>query len=298
MFDSLVVYLPTADVSVNLLVPPLFAFAVSILASTAGVTGAFLVLPFQISVLGFTSPSVSATNLLYNVIASPGGIWRFRREGRLAVNLTALLLAGIIPGMLLGYYLRVTLLPDPRVFKLLVASVLGYVSWRLLRKASPQPSAARPAMAAPQSSGGPGNRFLWPRLTYAGEIYAFSGAGMTAVAFFVGIVGGAAGIGGGAIVAPLCVGVFGLPVHAIAGAVLLSTLVSSVTGVLFYALVPVNGVTAPPDWALGALFGLGGLAGTYLGARTQKYLPERLIRSLLAGVAGLLALRYVSEYFL
>jgi len=32
----------------------------------AGISGAFLLLPFQMSVLGFSTPSVSATNFLYN----------------------------------------------------------------------------------------------------------------------------------------------------------------------------------------------------------------------------------------
>ncbi len=55
------------------LVPVLVGFLVAILTAAAGVSGAFLLLPFQVSVLGFVSPSVSATNLVYNVIATPGG---------------------------------------------------------------------------------------------------------------------------------------------------------------------------------------------------------------------------------
>jgi uncharacterized membrane protein YfcA len=41
-----------------------------------GISGAFLLLPFQMSVLGYTNPSVSATNQFYNVVATPGGVWR------------------------------------------------------------------------------------------------------------------------------------------------------------------------------------------------------------------------------
>jgi hypothetical protein len=32
-------------------------------------------LPFQVSVVGTPSPSVTPTNLLHNVVASPGAIW-------------------------------------------------------------------------------------------------------------------------------------------------------------------------------------------------------------------------------
>jgi hypothetical protein len=66
------VHFPVSGVEVNPLVPLLVAFAVSALAAPAGVSGAFLLLPFQVSVLGFTSPAVSPTNLVYNALATPG----------------------------------------------------------------------------------------------------------------------------------------------------------------------------------------------------------------------------------
>lgn len=74
-------HFPTAEISLFPLLPPLAAFAVSFLTSMGGVSGAFLLLPLQIS-LGYTNPSVSATNHLFNVIAAPGGVWRYYREGR------------------------------------------------------------------------------------------------------------------------------------------------------------------------------------------------------------------------
>jgi uncharacterized protein len=47
------------------------AFAVSAVATPAGISGAVLLLPFQVSVLGTPSPAVTPTNLLYNVVATP-----------------------------------------------------------------------------------------------------------------------------------------------------------------------------------------------------------------------------------
>lgn len=50
------------------------------------------------------------------------------------------------------------------------------------------------------------------------------------------------------------------------------------------------GVAARPDWALGLAFGVGGLAGAYLGARVQKHVPQRWLKGflglLLAGLAA------------
>ena len=48
------------------------AFVIAVLATPAGVSGAVLLLPFQVSVLGTPSPAVTPTNLLYNVVATPG----------------------------------------------------------------------------------------------------------------------------------------------------------------------------------------------------------------------------------
>ena len=66
-------YFPTAEIEVSPFVPPLVAFAVSFFTSMGGISGAFLLLPFQMTFLGYTNTSVSATNQLYNVFSNPGG---------------------------------------------------------------------------------------------------------------------------------------------------------------------------------------------------------------------------------
>jgi hypothetical protein len=52
-----------------------------------------------------------------------------------------------------------------------------------------------------------------------------------------------------------------------------------------------------PDWLLGALFGLGGIAGMYLGARYQKHVPANAIKWMLSVIIVFTALKYVSEFF-
>ncbi|MDP3695012.1 MAG: sulfite exporter TauE/SafE family protein, partial [Desulfocapsaceae bacterium] len=64
-------YFSVADIEVNPLVPPLVAFVISLFTSMGGVSGAFLLLPFQVSILNFTSPAVSPTNLVFNIVAIP-----------------------------------------------------------------------------------------------------------------------------------------------------------------------------------------------------------------------------------
>jgi len=71
---------PISGVETYWWLPTLVAFCISAIMSTGGVTGAFVLLPFSVSVLGYSSPGVSPTNLLYNVVAIPAGVWRFHRR--------------------------------------------------------------------------------------------------------------------------------------------------------------------------------------------------------------------------
>lgn len=52
------------------------AFLLALVATPAGVSGAVLLLPIQLSVLHVPSPAVTPTNLLFNVAAVPGGLLR------------------------------------------------------------------------------------------------------------------------------------------------------------------------------------------------------------------------------
>jgi hypothetical protein len=79
-------YFEVSGVTVSPLIPFLVAFFVSMLVASAGVSGAFLLLPFQVSVLGFTSPAVSPTNLFSNIVAIPSGVYRYMREKRMVGN--------------------------------------------------------------------------------------------------------------------------------------------------------------------------------------------------------------------
>jgi len=55
-------------------------YAVAVLATPAGVSGAVLLLPFQVRVLGVPSLVATPTNLLYNVIATPGALYQYGRR--------------------------------------------------------------------------------------------------------------------------------------------------------------------------------------------------------------------------
>ncbi len=83
-----------------------------------------LLLPFQVRVLGTPGLSVTPTNLLYNVVSTPGALYRYWRQGQTGGRLALVLIAGTVPGVIAGSVIRVELLLGPRVFDLVVAAVL------------------------------------------------------------------------------------------------------------------------------------------------------------------------------
>ncbi|MEW6738589.1 MAG: sulfite exporter TauE/SafE family protein [Nitrospirota bacterium] len=296
---------------------------ISFFTSMGGISGAFLLLPFQMSVLNYTAPSVSGTNHVFNIVAIPSGVYRYIREGRMAWPLTWVVVAGTLPGVFLGYYVRVLYLPDPRAFKFFVGCVLFYIGTRLLKeilirnkkssaskaleeKFKARTNEIRQQQASTIVAGLPAEAVVKTiavslkeiEYEFWGERFSFNTMGMFILALVVGIIGGAYGIGGGSIIAPFCVAVFHLPVYTIAGAALMGTFITSVAGALFFTIIPVaGGVSAMPDWPLGILFGIGGFVGMYLGARFQKFVPQKFIKLMLGIVIVFLAIRYIVQYF-
>jgi len=322
--DALYALFPVSGVKTWVFLPPLVALVVSTFTSMAGVSGAFILLPFQMSVLGFTSPAVSSTNFVYNIVAIPSGVYRYFKEGRMAWPLTWVVIVGTLPGVFIGYYLRTLYLPDPRAFKLFVGLVLLYIGSRLLYELTGRAQASKTKLGEldkkfaeraklireqrhSQAAAGLPPEAVVKTITFNirtieyefwGERFRFSVPAMLLLAFLVGIIGGTYGIGGGAIIAPFCVAVFHLPVYTVAGAALLGTFLTSIVGVFFYSVLPsVNGVSTSPDWALGSLFGAGGFAGMYLGARLQKFVPQKFIKLILGTMIVSLALKYIVQYF-
>lgn len=321
-------YFPISGVEVNPFIPPLVAFLVSSITSTAGVSGAFLLLPFQVSVLQYTSPSVSPTNLIYNIVAIPGGLYRFIKEGRMAWPLTWVVVVGTLPGVFLGSWVRIVYLPDPRAFKLFVGIVLLYLGVRIVleftggsknkksqnksleQKFKERVEQMRAETNKKIAAGLPADAivktksFSLRKIEYEfwGETYSFGTMAIFTLALAVGLIGGIYGIGGGAIIAPFCVSILGLPVYTVAGAALAGTFLTSIAGVAFYSMLAMTAVGATtnvaPDWALGALFGVGGLLGTYCGAYFQKYLKEKIVKSIMAVLILFLAIRYIIQFFI
>ena len=244
-------------------------FVIATITSPVGVSGAVFLLPVQLSMFGVPNPQVTPTNLLYNVLAGPGALFRYARQGQLRGPLARYLVWGSAPGVIIGAVLRVYVADGPNVFKLVAAAVLAPTG--LLIVLSTRSSGTR-LVGAPLS----------PR-------------SITVAAFVVGIAGGIYGIGGGSILGPVLVG-SGMAISRVAPAALASTFVTSIVGVVTFAVLQANtSGSIAPDWSLGLACGLGGLCGGYLGASLQPRMPEKSLRTLLGLLAIGLAVVYAVQ---
>ncbi len=292
---------PISGVETYWWLPALVAFCISLFTSTAGVTGAFILLPFSVSILGYTSPGASPTNLLYNIVAIPSGAWQLHRERRMLWSMAWVTGLGTIPGLVIGAFIRLEYLPDPRSFKLFAGLVLLSLGLKLVYDLI-----SRKNKKAAHSNSG--RRIENTNLTLRTISYDFAGTTWSApvlpivlVSFLVGIVGGIYGIGGGAFLSPFLVAVYQLPIHSIAGAMLLGTFLTSVAGALIYILISplVSGGTVLwPDWWLGLSFGVGGAAGIYVGARLQRFVSPAIIKIILVLALMFIAVRYIIGFYI
>lgn len=241
------------------------ALGISTVSSPAGVSGAVLLLPFQVSVLGTPSPAVTPTNLLFNVVATPGALYRYWRQGQTGGRLTGVLVAGTIPGVVAGSVIRVLLLPGTQAINIIIAVVLVPLGAWLAANITPDNDTPR---------------------------FVLSVLHLVSMAVVVGAIGGIYGIGGGSILAPMLVAAGRSP-RDVAPATLASTFVTSVVGVVtFLALSAAHHSSAAPDWTVGIALGAGGLLGGYLGALAQPRLPDRLIRRILGVLVMAIGGRY------
>lgn len=266
----------TSGVQTPLWVPFLVGVLASLVTAPAGLSGAFLLLPFQFSVLGFTSPAVSATNLVFNCLATAGGTARYARDGAFRRHLVGPLVVGTLPAVVAGAYLRVTVFAGVEAFKLALGLVLGALGLALLVRATSR----RTIPVEPDA------RIGHRRLIALGVVS--------------GVMGGVVGVGGGGVIAPVLALRTPLPVRLVAAATIAVSFCTTVVGLASYQVLAwtsapgAAGMDIAPDWALGAVFGAGGLLGSYLGARQRSWLNERAIRGLLGALLTVLAVVYLA----
>ena len=136
-------------------------------------------------------------------------------------------------------------------------------------------------------------------ISYWGEKQAVNVPLLIIIGFMVGIVASALGVGGGFMLVPILVSFYGLPMYVLVAGTIPFVIVLSITGLIAYTvtLPLLTGLSTPPDWAFALFVAAGAILGAWLGSKTQKFIPEKFLKTMLGTITGIVGVLYVVNYF-
>ncbi len=240
-------------------------FGAGFLAGLFGIGGGVLLVPVLVLVLHRPQHVAHATSLVAIVIPAAVGATRFAFDGAVAWLGAATVAVGAVAGVQGGAWLM------PRVrerrLRWLFAGLLAVMAVRLLVSGSSEPT-----------GGGAVVHVAWSSLA------AHLGLGLV-----TGAVSALLGIGGGAIIVPALVILFGYGQHLAEGTSLAIILPTAALGALTHAR---RGYS---DWRAGLELGLGGMIGALLGAELALALPAPVLSRAFAVLLAVVTVLLVRE---
>lgn len=290
------IYLPIAELSVNMFVLLGMGAAVGFLSGLFGVGGGFLITPLLI--FYNIPPAIAVATGANQVIASSvsGALVHFKRR-TLDIKLGTLLVVGGLLGSLIGIYVF-SWLRDLGQLDLIVSILyvffLGTVgglmlveSWKTLRR--------NKSGAAPVRKSGHHNwihRLPFKMRFRASMIYV-SIIPVLGIGFFIGLLSSVMGVGGGFIMVPALIYILRVPTNVVVG-----TSLFQITFVTAFTTVMQATTNQSVDIVLAFLLMIGGVIGAQYGARAGQKLRGEQLRLLLALMVLAVALRLGYDLFI
>lgn len=289
---------PIAGVAVSVTHLVVMGAATGYLMALVGQANGIASLVYCMSVLQFNGVNLSPTSLVTTLLNPFGAVLGFWRARQWNLDLALPLCLGAVVGAPLGPFVRVFLLADPAPFKALTGAVLLLLSLQLWwERRGPR---AVPAAATGEVGIATRHR-SWRAIViaYRGGEVSLSVPALVAIGAMTGVAGAALGIGGGFLLVPILVVWYRLPLYVVVAASIPYVIVLSLMGLLGYVVtLPwLTGVSHPPDWAFGLFVASGAIVGAWLGAKTQRLIPENRLKSLLGLLTGPVGALYVINYF-
>lgn len=267
------------------------------MALVGGATG-LVSLPYDMSVLGFTTIHVSPTVQLETFLNPFGALIGFRRSGQWNNDFALPLCAGAAVGAIIGPFIRVRLLPNPVPFKAAVGVALIFVAAQMLYRAFARSSALARTVGDAGAIQTLARNWRYVEIGYGEKRCRMSVAGLVGLGAFVGVVGTTLGVGGGFLLVPILVEYYHLPMRVIVAASIPFVIVLSAVGLFsFNVTVPwLTGQHVPTEWAWGFFTGGAALLGSWLATHSQRHIPEQLLRGVLGVSNGVVGTLYVLGY--
>jgi uncharacterized protein len=291
------IYLPIADLPVNIFVVFAMGLAVGFISGMFGIGGGFLMTPLLIFI--GVSPAVSVATVSSHIAASSfsGAITYWRRRA-LDLSLAAMLLAGGIFGTTAGValftYLRALGQLDLTIslsYVILLGSVGGLMVTEgvraILRARSGKPVELRRPGSHTWFHGLPLKmRFKQSRI-YVSTIPVCT------IGFLMGFIGAIMGIGGGFLLVPMLIYFLRVPTNVVIGTSMVLTLITMATATLLHSVT--NHLV---DAILALILMVGGVMGAQFGARAGQRMRSERLRLLLGILVLAVGVRFAVDLVL
>ena len=275
------IYLPIAEMAVNMFVVLGMGGAVGFVSGLFGVGGGFLLTPLLI--FSGIPPSVAVATVTSQVVASStSGVLSYARKGGVDYKLAAVLLSGGIVGSALGVWLFSLLRAVGQLdliiavsYMLFLGVVGGLMFWESAR------SVWRGARGRSVSTRRPGQHNwihgLPLKTGFRKSRLYISILPVIVLGLAIGFIGAVLGIGGGFIMVPALIYLLRGPGNVVIGTSLVQILVTMAVATVLHAL-----STQSVDIILGFILMVGGVLGAQFGASAGQKLKGEQLRLLLA----------------
>jgi len=293
---ALGIYLPIAEISVNVFVLFFMGAAVGFLSGMFGVGGGFLITPLLI--FYNIPPAVAVATGANQVIASSfsGALTHFKR-GTLDVKLGSLLVVGGIAGAAVGIYVFVLLRELGQldlIVSLLYVIFLSTVGGLMLYESLQAMRRTRAGQLSNLKKPGQHNwvhRLPFKMRFRASKIYV-SIIPVLVLGGAIGFLSSIMGVGGGFIMVPAMIYLLKVPTNVVIG-----TSLYQIVFVTAFTTVMQATTNQSVDIVLAMLLMTGGVIGAQYGARVGQKLRGEQLRALLAMLVLAVGLRLAIELF-
>jgi uncharacterized membrane protein YfcA len=288
------IYLPIADLPVNIFVVLAIGLAVGFISGMFGIGGGFLMTPLLIF-LGVT-PAVAVASVASHIAASSmSGAISYWRRNAVDIALASMLLVGGLIGTTAGVWLF-TLLREIGQIDLTIG--LSYVLLLGIVGALMVTESVRAIMRSrhglPVALRRPGSHTWFHGLPFKlrfkrSRIYV-SAIPVWAIGFIIGFVGAVMGIGGGFLLVPMLIYLLRVPTATVIGTSMVLTLVTMASATVLHAVT--NHLV---DALLALILMVGGVVGAQFGARAGTKISGEGLRLLLGLLVLAVGIRFAFE---
>ncbi|MBV8793040.1 MAG: sulfite exporter TauE/SafE family protein [Pseudolabrys sp.] len=288
------VYLPIADLPVNIFLILGMGLAVGFISGMFGIGGGFLMTPLLIFI--GISPAVAVASVASHIAASSfSGAISYWRKRAVDIALGLMLLGGGIVGTATGVWLFTTLRSLDQLdltIGLSYVTLLSIVGGLMVYEGVRGILRARKGMSPIVRRPGSHNWILGLPLKMRfrrSKIYV-STIPVWAIGFIIGFVGAIMGIGGGFLLVPMLIYFLRVPTSTVIGTSMVLTLVTMASATVMHAAT--NHLV---DAVLAFILMVGGVIGAQFGARTGQRMRSERLRLLLGVLVLAVGLRFAYE---